>query len=220
MRFILRRIKNFIRKMLEQLRFGFWYNPKKYWTVQGVKYKNEFHNRFLRRLKESGHDRNISLIIDTLKKYKFDSFLDVGCGYGLYLKHIEKAFPFVSRIDGCDISPTMLAEAKIFLGADSRAMLNETNGRHLPYKDKSFDVVFTYSVCIHVPHKQIAEFVGEILRVAKSRYIFMESSVGKDSFYYFSHDYPKIFGDLGVNLKILKEVDGTTNEKLYEARLD
>jgi SAM-dependent methyltransferase len=187
--------------------WGLKYNPKKYWTARGLSYRKEFDRSFE---KSPGSDRGLSLILGTLKQYEFSSFLDIGCGYGLYLKPIEKEFR-LDKIAGCDISSTQIKEAGKYLGPDSKVKLAVTDGEHLPYEDKSFDITFTYGVCIHVPHKKIEAFIKEILRVTRKHYLFIESHAGKDSMYYISHDYPALFKNIGVPLRVIKELDKVEN---------
>lgn len=195
------------------------YDPKAFWTAQGETYKQKYHERFEKRLHENGYDRNISVLLSTLRDYHFNSILDVGCGYGLYLQAIEREFPELAVIQGCDISPTQLEQAREFLGTATRVKLDETDGVHLPYPDKHFDIVITYGVCVLVPDKSIKRFISENLRVAKQAYIFIESNLTTKYFGYFSHDYPSLFEELGVGLRIIKVLDSTTNEKLYVADL-
>jgi SAM-dependent methyltransferase len=184
--------------------WGIRYNPKKYWSVRGLVYKKAMEQAFEN---DPDCDRNRSLVLETLKEYRFSSLLDVGCGYGLYLKSIEDNLD-LERIDGCDISPTQVKAAKEYLGATSKVNVTETDGENLPYPDNSFDITLTYGVCIHVPHDKITHFIEEILRVTRKHYIFLESSLGADFLYYVSHDYPAIFNSLQIPIKALKEIDG------------
>jgi SAM-dependent methyltransferase len=191
--------------------WGIRYDPKRYWSVRGLTYRKEMERGFQN---NPGWDRNASLVPETLRRYEFSSFMDVGCGYGLYLKHIEANFK-LERIDGCDISPTQIKEARRFLGTASKVTVTETDGENLPYPDKTFDISFTYGVCIHVPGAKINRSIEEILRITRKHHIFLESSLGKDSLYYVSHDYPAIFQRIGVDLDILKEID--RDSRLYVA---
>lgn len=192
-------------------------DPKAYWTERGRTYKRDFHARFERGQRETGDDRALSLIMRTLAGAPFDSFLDVGCGYGLYLKGVEQAFPDLRRIAGCDISPTQLAEARRFLGTGSRVTLAEVDGVTLPYADEAFDVSFTYGVGIHVPHEAICAFLSEILRVTRSTYLFLESSdetVDRANDSYFAHDYDAQLERLGYRTELLVEFDPGSKECL------
>lgn len=208
-------LRQWVFGLKQRFKYGFTYNPKRYWSIKGISYRDEYHRRFERRLRETGYDRNLSLITETLKQLEFTSLLDVGCGYGLYLQQIDRVFPKLEKIHGCDISPTMVEEAKHFLGYPSKIVIDETDGKHLPYPDKSFDSVMTYGVCIHVTHENIEDFIREILRVSKKVFLLIESSRGTDGFEYFSHDYPAIFHKLGYALQTLKELNTKNKECLY-----
>jgi SAM-dependent methyltransferase len=196
------------------------YEPKAYWTERGRSYKREFHARFERAQREAGGDRNITLLLETLAAEPFGSFLDVGCGYGLYLKAVEGAFPDRERIEGCDISPTQLSEARRFLGPATRVRLTEVDGLVLPYEDDAFDVSFTYGVCIHVPDERIDGFLGEILRVTRSTYLSLESSLPRAARapQYFAHDYTALFRARGMAPELVAEIDPATNERLLRVR--
>ncbi len=96
-------------------------------------------------------------------------------------------------------------------------MLSETDGVTLPYDDKSIDITLTYGVCIHVPPEKIISFIKEILRVTRKHYLFLESSTGRNAYYYFSHDYPAIYDRIGVRLEVLKVFDEIS--RMYIANL-
>lgn len=210
------KFRSVTRAILSRLRS---YDPKAYWTAQGATYKQKYHERFEKRLQENGYDRNIGILMSTLHEFDFKSILDVGCGYGLYLRAIEREFPELVDIQGCDISPTQLEQAREFLGPASRVKLSETDGIHLPYPDKHFDIILTYGVCIHIPSERIEDFISDILRVAKQAYVFIESSSSIREYSYFAHDYPGIFKKLDVSLEIRKELIREHKERLYVASL-
>jgi ubiquinone/menaquinone biosynthesis C-methylase UbiE len=192
--------------------YGGKYNPERFWFLWGLTYKRVFYKRYL--LKGNVKRDNLGSLVEALDKLSFESLLEVGCGYGICLQQIQSAFPSKS-IHGCDISWTQLVQARRFLGADSGVVLAKTNGVDLPYDDNSFDVVLTYGVCIHVPPDKIGRFIAEIMRVTKRHYVFIESSSGDDSFFYFSHDYERVFTDLGLKLRIVKNLLPAANERLY-----
>ena len=91
------------------------------------------------------------------------------------------------------------------------------DGKSLPYPDESFDVCLTYGVGVHVPHERIHAFLEEILRVTRSRYLFLESGSetgDRKSSYYFAHDYEAIFAELGYRAELLVELDPAVKECL------
>ena len=79
------------------------HNPKKYWTKQGgVKYFNQFH---------SLASRNEEIFIEQLKNYKPNSLIDIGCGYGRYLKDLKEQSPNLHLV-GVDIRASQIVFAK------------------------------------------------------------------------------------------------------------
>jgi SAM-dependent methyltransferase len=198
------------------------YEPKSYWTERGRTYKQEFHQRFVDGLATDGSDRNIALLEEVLRKDRVESLCDVGCGYGLYLKSFEADLPKLTCLAGCDISPTLVAEARQFLGPASRVTVSETDGVRLPYSDKSFDGVLTYGVCIHVPPARLDAFLQELLRVCRRYHLFIESSDRASAGahrHYFAHDYLASFGRLGARMETLVTLNPQTGEALCRARV-
>jgi len=173
---------------------------KRYWTIKGRTY-----------ITDCPPKNNGSLIVDELAKLKFSSILDIGCGYGRHLKLIKESFPN-TRLIGADISPTMLESARRYL--NDSIELYETDGLHLPFGDKEFDIIFTFGCMIEVP--EVKPFYQEIKRVG-SRGLFLESYVKglrMPSRTYFSHDYPELFGS---NYSVLyRAVKGNILRKIYE----
>jgi SAM-dependent methyltransferase len=191
------------------------YDPKQHWTNFGLIYKERYHRRFERGQKQ-GDDRYQSLFVEQVKALAPASLLDVGCGYGLYLKEFEAHLPAL-HLEGCDISPTQLDACREFLGPKTRVLLKESEPYKLPYADKSFDVTITYGVCLYVPHDKIDDFVREIARVTKRHYLFIENSRGDDGYSYNNHDYPAVFARVGIPLTIVKELVPEMQERLYRA---
>jgi SAM-dependent methyltransferase len=167
------------------------FNPKQYWTEKGLTYVREY---------PPEGSRGEELILATLAKFDFQSLVDIGCGYGRYLKAIADRFPDV-KLAGVDISPTQIVEAKKFLSAYPVIDLRETDGLHLPYPDKSFDVSFTYGCMIHVPPRAIRPFFKEVYRITRYKGVFLESSRNRlsakrllsPSVVWYSHNYSSLF---------------------------
>lgn len=191
------------------------YDPKQHWTQWGLIYKDRYHRRFERGQKQ-GDDRYLSLFDEHVARLAPSSLLDVGCGYGLYLKEFETRFPSL-HLEGCDIAPTQIEECKKYLGPNTRVVLKESEPYVLPYEDKEFDLTLTYGVCLYVPHDKIDTFVREIQRVTKKHYLFIENTRGSDGYSYTNHDYPAVFARLGIKLEIVKELVPEITERLYLA---
>lgn len=88
--------------------------------------------------------------------------LDVGCGTGLLLERIARAWPGL-RLAGVDLSPGMLAAARRRLG--SRAALVAGTADRLPFPDDGFDLAVSTSA-LHHWHDPVAA-IAEIRRVLR-----------------------------------------------------
>ena len=127
---VLYRYKRKILKYIEYLQ----YNPVKFWKQEGgEKYFNNFYTL---------SNRNEEVFLEEIAKNKPNSVLEVGCGYGRYLKVINDKFPNI-KLMGCEISQSQINIAIEFL-CNSEIELVKTDGQTLPLRDKAFDLVITY----------------------------------------------------------------------------
>jgi SAM-dependent methyltransferase len=71
------------------------------------------------------------------------------------------------QADGVDVVGIDLAEANVRLMAQQG--LNAATGSlyHLPFRDGSFDSLWTMSTFVHVPHHRFDEAIGEMVRVVE-----------------------------------------------------
>jgi SAM-dependent methyltransferase len=79
------------------------------------------------------------------------SFLEVGCGTGFVLQHIERTFPAL-RVTGCELFVDGLHEAARRV---RRSELLQADARHLPFREE-FDVVGTFDVLEHIAEDRAA----------------------------------------------------------------
>ena len=77
------------------------------------------------------------MISETLKPFKHESVLDIGCGSG---NHLLCASRLGLDITGIDASPYMLTLAKNRLG--DRCELKKAYAEDIPYEDNEFDLAF------------------------------------------------------------------------------
>lgn len=89
--------------------------------------------------------------------------LDVGCGSGLFFKHVS---PKVANVVGIDISKALLRQAKETAKAFGKVDLVQADADNLPFKDRDFDVIFAFTVLQNMPKP--VETLKEIKRTAKS----------------------------------------------------
>ncbi len=92
--------------------------------------------------------------------------LDACCGLGgpsRYLVH-----NYGCRVTGIDLTESRIEAARnltALAGLDGRATFRRANALHLPFDDKSFDVVISQEAFCHVPDKD--RLVAECVRVLK-----------------------------------------------------
>lgn len=81
--------------------------------------------------------------------------LEVGCGTGQIMKRVQA---FAPRVVGVDLSGGMLAHAR------TRGLLvGQASATSLPFRDRSFDLVYSFKVLPHVP--DLIAAIEEIHRV-------------------------------------------------------
>jgi ubiquinone/menaquinone biosynthesis C-methylase UbiE len=194
---------NLATKFINHWRLAGGYNPKKYWNKQGKGYFKQH---------PPIGERGESMLINTLVALKFTSLVDIGCGYGRYLKVIANKFPSVQLI-GTDISSTQINEAKKYLLEYSQISLFETDGIKMPFKDKVIDISFTLGCIMHVPPYMLNSFFAEVIRITKDKGLFYESSFIRrplsrfltPSVVWYSHNYDKLFNRFSLPYKIIAE---------------
>ncbi len=92
--------------------------------------------------------------------------LDCGIGTGALSAALGQASPAAFALDGIDISPLMLAEARDNLRHIGRAVtLRQGDVRSLPFDDSSFDLVMSAHMLEHLAVPEQA--LEEMLRVLK-----------------------------------------------------
>jgi SAM-dependent methyltransferase len=102
--------------------------------------------------------------------------LEFGCGFGRHLSYLNQ-IPGL-RLAGCDQSASMIEGIRQWASEEWMAEhVCITDPRtKLPYPDKSFDVVFTVSVLIHVHPEDVAFVLSELLRVCRWQLLHIENA--------------------------------------------
>lgn len=122
---------------------------RQYATSEPLRVRRETHERYSER-----HNDLEALSREALGLGGDESLLDVGCGYGLFLKYLRRV-GHRGRLVGLDQSPGMIAEAGGGVVGDAQA---------LPFGDRAFDAVTARHMLYHVP--DIAQAVAELARVS------------------------------------------------------
>lgn len=96
--------------------------------------------------------------------------LDFGCGWGRFLRFLAKEVD-ASHLFGVDVDPEVLAECRaVDVPGDLRQI---TPLGQLPFPDKFFDVVMSYSVFTHLPANVNLHWMREIARTCKPGAVFV-----------------------------------------------
>lgn len=134
-------------------------DPRAYWTLRGGP------DYFAEQEDQPGRTSRADWMAQRIARYRPESVLEVGCGYGKQLRalrcHLEG--PLV----GLDFSPSQLAQARGYLRGQQKIDLVLGTGQRLPFADKSFDLVLTSAVILHNPPAEAERLRREILRVAR-----------------------------------------------------
>ena len=187
-----------LRKLLETKVFGtkfqelFWKMRKK---EQGVNY-----------CLSSSHPHR-DLLIKTIEGHNPESILEVGSASGPNLILLAQKFPKV-EIKGIDINSNFVKMGNRYFQEKSilNVKLFKSKADNLDFKDKSFDLVFTDAVLIHIGPDKIKKVVNELKRVAKKSIILLEhhsEEVDELGFYNnprWLRNYRKLFKDCEVKM--------------------
>ena len=124
------------------------------------------------------------------------SVLEVGCGYGRLLKELRHRLE--ARLVGCDFSEPQLGTAREYVAPSLIPLVLADATQGLPFKDSTFDVVYTQGSLMHVPVPLDRAYRSELARVAR-RYIVHTEDV-QDSDNMFAHDNEGHYKELGHRL--------------------
>ena len=181
------------------------YNPEDYWRKRGADYQASGE------VLEAIEVENLKNIIwhftddDAL-------FLEVGSGYGRIYK--ELLFPLGAlkintaieenkrnNYTMCDFVESMRYNCL----RNTDILPDYWNGRTLPYSDKKFDLVISFSVLLHVPPADIETVFAEHIRVCKKYFFIATYNAGFDRLasHCFEHNYKSLFEK--HDLKIIDE---------------
>lgn len=159
------------------------YHPEQYWsTVAGQIKSREDHN-VIAGDDEPYYRYKRTRFLDLLRTVDFNgkSVLEIGCGPGGNLKEIHESYS-PKNLTGVDISNAMIDLAKSNL--PEAVEIIRINGTELPFKDQSFDIVFTATVLQHnTDEKMLKAIISELCRVSNNKvYLFerVESEIMGD----------------------------------------
>ncbi len=128
-------------------------------------------------------------------------YLDLACGTGNYTCALSQ---FGGRWQGCDISPTMLDQAKA-KSTQIRWSLEDVN--RLSYPDKYFDAV---SCILAVHHfNNLAQALCEMARILKpgGRLVFFTSTPEQMAQYWLTQYFPRMMEKASAQMPSLKRLE-------------
>ena len=109
-------------------------------------------------------------IIDTYELKAGSKVLDVGCGKGYQMYELTKVLPGI-QVRGLDISTYAIKNAH----PEIKHLIDHGTASKLPYPDKEFDLVISINTLHNLHNQQLHSALGELERVAKQKYICVES---------------------------------------------
>ena len=163
-----------------------------------------------------GHDNNnphpaIKHVVDHFKELKPESVCDIGAGAGVVSKYIYAANNFVNLtcIEGSDAHIKVMKEN--FDNNDTlppkinvNAKIIKAIAQKLPFKDNSFDFVFTCTVMMHMPYIASVLAACEMARVSSKYVLHVEGAhVGgvpknmRSKYNSLLLDYDRLYDQLG-----------------------
>jgi len=137
------------------------------------------------------------------------SALEVGCNVGANLQWLAELLG-TDHVAGVDINERALAILHERVpGIDAR----KASARHLPFGDRSFDLVFTTGVLIHQPPDELPRVMDEIVRCSR-RYVLCgeyraddleEVPYRGEEGALFRHDYGRLYQERHPSLRLVEE---------------
>jgi len=136
------------------------------------RYRNRIESNFLKRVIKrviNRHNRKIKI-------------LDVACGTGRFLSTL---FPSKKEIEytGLDSSKAMLDKVKkkkLFLDNKKNISLVLSNVEKIPFKDNTFDIIYTFHFLWHIPKEDQKKIILEMMRVLKKGGYLVFDVINKD----------------------------------------
>jgi len=182
------------------------YNPEKYWKKRGIYYKDQFKHSNFFQIQEN-------FLLNYLKKIKFKTVLEFGCGFGRITKIILSNFE-ISNYHAIDISPDQIENAKKELGELARSVNFEVSDfSKISFEKEKYDLVIGVEVLMHVKPNDIKNVIQNFLYTTKKHFInvdFYQNPAPVLDPHNFVHQYLEIFGKVCPLSKRLQLPVGNT----------
>jgi len=194
------------KKLFEVDQLNYWSSRAKKDTKEDDEYYKKFNNE----------------IVDKLRSLEdVKSMLEIGSYLGERTELLSDNFPDI-KIIASDIGTEQMKKCAMRFDGRKNISFTVCSATHLPFKDDSFDMVFSTTCLQHIPYSNIQRAIDEIERVAKNHILFVEAYLKhipqnkKIQYlgisYYYMHDYENLLD----NRKLKKgEIRGISDNNNY-----
>jgi len=149
------------------------YHPEPYWSEVAQRIASRKGENVIAGDDEPFYRYKRKRFLELLHSVDFSNknVLEIGCGPGGNLQEVWSQKP--TKLTAVDISADMIKLAKA--KNDTAVDIVKINGTTLPFKDKTFDIVFTATVLQHnTDEKMLHQLMAEIARVSAKNVVFFE----------------------------------------------
>jgi ubiquinone/menaquinone biosynthesis C-methylase UbiE len=181
--------------------------------------------RYMFKYQKEKHKLESKIVIRAISKEEKIKILDVACGTGRLVPTIFKKNNNAEYF-GLDTSKEMLAwlqEKVKKLNIQNKVKLVISDATKIPFKDETFDIVFTYHLLWHLPFEEQEKIIREMLRVTKRGGILIIDILNKEFFWekiknFFGIKSKEIYKDSIKDIKKILEENGIIRiDKLSDA---
>lgn len=189
------------------------YHPNDYWKERGKLYQKEFvSNKF--------YQRQENKLLDYLKTIKFETVLEVGCGFGRITQLILSNFP-VKKYLAIDLSEDQIKNAKKICSNFKNIEFKNITIQDLKPNDK-FDLVLGVEVLLHVLPKEINSVLKKLIYLSNKDIInidFNSTHTPKIILpHNFTHNYKKIYSEFSEISRVM-EIPIDEKHSLYHSQV-
>ena len=169
-----------------------------YWRNRGGGYYDELKNQTAS--EKSLLKTQEEHVLKLFQGKKFNSILEVGCGFGRYTKILYSLFK-PEKYLALDISKEQIENAKKYVNNEKIefqcSKIQDFNS------DQNFDLVFASEIVMHINFEDIEEVIKKLSMFCKGSIVtidlFEKDKIGSSSKgYCFVHDYSKLFEKNGA----------------------
>lgn len=176
-----------------------------YWQQHGGEWVSEYEAR--KRNQPLYHIQEF-MLVEYMMRNAPARVLEFGCGVGRHLRNLL-AIPDID-VHGYDQSPTMVAGCRRWAEQawiDAHVIVGKSTGP-LPYPDRSFDIVYTAEVLVHVRPEDVEGILHELIRICKGHILHLERSpdcrvTANSHDGCWDHDLPGLYARLGRTCDVL-----------------